>query len=252
MPFHFRRGNMLYCALDRYQLILKHHKTVPLYEKCYDLKLQYILVYTIFDNILLAYTCICKYMNSIKAYTTIYLYILWYTSMIILIHDARIPDVVWRFRRLLLQIIWFVNSVVSYAISYMISYVSYDIIQCYHSSIISYMISYALTQNRDDDIIYDIIIIIFRLPIDIIHNIIVFQCVCPGPSSSCLTATLLGSLQLWSCSLWHASPAHLPRSPSTLSVHSAQPNPTCAAEGSLHPSCGLSVPATLPGGRECV
>jgi hypothetical protein len=67
---------MLYCALDRYQLILKHHKTVLLYEKCIDLKLQYVLVYTIFDNMLLAYTCIYKYMNSINAYTIIYLYIL--------------------------------------------------------------------------------------------------------------------------------------------------------------------------------
>ncbi len=34
--FHssFRQGNILYCALNRYQLILKHHKTVPLDEKC--------------------------------------------------------------------------------------------------------------------------------------------------------------------------------------------------------------------------
>ncbi len=32
--FHFRQGIMLYCALDRYQLILKHRKTVPLYENC--------------------------------------------------------------------------------------------------------------------------------------------------------------------------------------------------------------------------
>jgi hypothetical protein len=51
-------------------LVLKHHKTGPPYEKCYDLKLQYILVYTIFDNMLsvLKYICIYKYMNSIKAW----------------------------------------------------------------------------------------------------------------------------------------------------------------------------------------
>ncbi len=50
------------------------------------------LVYTILDNMFLAYTCIYKYMNYIQAYTTIHFYILRYTSMIILIQGAGIPD----------------------------------------------------------------------------------------------------------------------------------------------------------------
>ncbi len=44
--FHFRPYNMT--ALDMYQLILKHHGTVPLYEKCSNSKLMYILAYTIY------------------------------------------------------------------------------------------------------------------------------------------------------------------------------------------------------------
>ncbi len=56
-----------------------------------DLTLQYILVYTIRDNMFLAYTCIYKYKKYIQSYTTIYLYILQYTSMIIPIQGVRIP-----------------------------------------------------------------------------------------------------------------------------------------------------------------
>ena len=39
-----------------------------------------------------SYTCILKYMNYIQSYTIIYLYIIIYTSIIVLIQGPRIPD----------------------------------------------------------------------------------------------------------------------------------------------------------------
>ena len=73
--FHFRPYNMSWTALDMYQLILKHHGTVPLYGKCSNSKLMSILAYTIYFWHKLVYTRIYKYMKYKKSYTCIYLYI---------------------------------------------------------------------------------------------------------------------------------------------------------------------------------
>ena len=76
-----------YVTQNRSIMILKHHRTVPLYKQYHDLELLYILAYTTFEHMSLAYTCIYKYILTIlpySAYTTIYL--------IILVGGLRIPD----------------------------------------------------------------------------------------------------------------------------------------------------------------
>ena len=50
--FQFKLYHMTYTALGRYQLLLKHHETMFLYDNCYHLKYQYIF------NTFLVYSCI--------------------------------------------------------------------------------------------------------------------------------------------------------------------------------------------------
>ena len=91
---------MLYSAWNSHPMIPKHHKTVPKYEKCAGVQLQYVLVHTISNNVISEYTCMYKYVqvqcdmyHIVPSYTCMYYYILVRTNMAILVGGVRIPDV---------------------------------------------------------------------------------------------------------------------------------------------------------------
>ena len=70
--FHFIPYSMSCTALVMYHMLLKHHETMPLSRKSFDVRYLYILVYTMCFVDKCVYTGIYRYIQIIKVYTSIY------------------------------------------------------------------------------------------------------------------------------------------------------------------------------------